>query len=1688
MVYKRYIKKKVNGRTILCGPYYYESRKENGKVISTYLGTKRPKSYKRNLIKNFPNKYLIFAGVLLLVLITFVNLVILLKPVTTGEITVILEEKVYQQGEQLRGNVVLTLKQGELIPADTIVLVNNVGDISEFLLSDLLTEPTIQGDFFVAGTTISGTGQGYGVAGEKTIYPEVQFTMEIEKLIINPLGSENKENITYEGLEETQSETTFLPMKESYYEVNGTVSYGNPFIHRLKEGEVARIIWSSQPVILSQSPKSVTITTEYSEIEQGFGQDYLLNETADFKTDLTSLNLLAKQGLLIINFSYNNTILAFLSESIIVETNQSEPNISTTQENASIDTPVKWKKNIKLHNPGTVRVKVPKVSSDIKVFKSGIEISFTTENQTNFTEIIIDDDGLEYDVEYNTPAPIVVEEELPNKKRLKVSSPEEVHYQDVLIYTNIPESLNIRDSDKVKIKWIEQDTFITPTLIQDTDTNQIYDYIEFIAPQLSNQTFEIFIEVLNIQSYPTVGGNWTVAFNTSGTADLTIRAINATTWSDTTETEDLKFLEIKCGDVVQSYQWIADSVFIQDYNCDGQTGFETSKVLTEGAHSLEFEFGTQKAYANNYAGQLTMDWGVVNNVGTSWVTVNLVHDYATPVIVATYNLPSASDPPAVARITNVGTNSFDVRIQNPGDLTTPTPGDVHYIVIEEGDWTLPGGASIEAYTYTSTTTSEKSNRNKDPQRTYTNSYTNPVVLGQVMSFNDPLWSAFWCTADSGTGAANPPSATSLYTGKEVGEDTVIARNDEVVGYIVIEQGSGDIDGIEYRAELGPDSLNGVGNAPPYFYSFSSAFSTIPKVAILSQAAMDGNNGGWAVLFGASPLTTTQVGLAIDEDIIADTERAHTTEQAGYLIFEIAGSYPSNSPPDTPQDIECDGVPGAGSCDITINSEVILEATGSTDVDPITYYLEAELDNFIDSGDQEPGTQQLIASGGGTTLGETGEVVFPNGDGSTHSISFQNTYNSAPIVVAAPVTENSVNENYINRVITSVTTTGFDIRLCIDAGTSDCTPPEADETIHYFVFDVDEVNTYPWIAVGTQIGVTTNAADTAISFGKTFSNAPLVWVQSQTYNQAGNQMAASAWVDDITTTGANIQGCTHQGISNTCDSATPSETFAWVAIDIASAGFDSALNFQAGTTSVNGPTWSTITWNPTYTDARIMVTINDDSGGQDPKFPWARDIDTTTPDVKQCEQDGFNDCDNHNTNPAAWFTMEQGSMTVGGGTPDNEATTNWQIYNDVFSSSNININEIQVEVIVSNYDNSGSTVAVNNMPDLELEIWDSIQFVNIGTFSVNSAGTYSLIITNPTILTAWETTTNTDLRIRGIDFDYFDALNFDQINFNSVIITINNKQWTSIGSHLEGSTFNWDIDNPIVVPDQQDVNLRARAIDLTGSNFYSNYFTKNPTSPYLEISRGANTPPTIDQPSASIANQNPTDGGTGITQVAFTVEVTDLDGTADIQDATLIAQVTSPDTLVTNIATCINPTPIDTDTKTYDCTINMNYYDEPGDWELYVEIQDLATATGTTTIPAYFLYTLLKSIKMDFPAGALSWPVLNPGDPDVYSDNDPSVIENLGNYEGAILITGYDLIGADATPFPVDNFRAGPVSGSECSATQLQDSNSVSITGSSLARGAGATENIYYCISSVPAIRSQPYSTTNPPSQSWTIII
>ena len=364
-------------------------------------------------------------------------------------------------------------------------------------------------------------------------------------------------------------------------------------------------------------------TTIYPEIVVALNQtiNTTINNTANFTDENITLNLS------IGNITANITI-----------TNESYK--SLVQEMAEIGKPVKWKKiivldeetsNFRKYVPsGALNYQVQIVNDTPSQNRSRaferLSLNRTAGNVTlnetvveSLRESNVSVDNYVYEIIYETPAPELIEGKQArlNDRFLKnVTVSSDYHYTNVLTYTSIPEMKGA----KGKLHWILNGTKLDVTdnetvnfSLVDTNGNGLYDRAQWITPHLSNQSFEVevSITVLNVQSFPSVGGNWTVRFETTGMADLIISAVGGTTWSNANEDNDLKFLEIKCGDDILSYTWENNSVVIGNYSCD-KTGYEISKVLTNGKHHLKFQFGDEVAYAHNQAGDI-----YVNNSPTS---------------------------------------------------------------------------------------------------------------------------------------------------------------------------------------------------------------------------------------------------------------------------------------------------------------------------------------------------------------------------------------------------------------------------------------------------------------------------------------------------------------------------------------------------------------------------------------------------------------------------------------------------------------------------------------------------------------------------------------------------------------------------------------------------------------------------------------------------------------------------------------------------------------------------------------------------------------------------------------------------------------------------------------------------------------------------------------------------------------
>ncbi len=198
------------------------------------------------------------------------------------------------------------------------------------------------------------------------------------------------------------------------------------------------------------------------------------------------------------------------------ELNMSEISTSLVQGNATLGEVVQWTHTINASGPVSIEVALPKGASNVSVEK--IKSNEKNDRTREMKAISIDKEGkaslkenrdeseskdkvkieLGADenvafVRYYTNAPSSTEEEDLRSKRVNVAGHDEVHYTDVLVFSELNESWNVMNADKVKVYWEENESFLPTLSVKDKNNNSIYDYVEWIAPQLSNQTYTIIV-------------------------------------------------------------------------------------------------------------------------------------------------------------------------------------------------------------------------------------------------------------------------------------------------------------------------------------------------------------------------------------------------------------------------------------------------------------------------------------------------------------------------------------------------------------------------------------------------------------------------------------------------------------------------------------------------------------------------------------------------------------------------------------------------------------------------------------------------------------------------------------------------------------------------------------------------------------------------------------------------------------------------------------------------------------------------------------------------------------------------------------------------------------------------------------------------------------------------------------------
>ena len=197
MTYKKYIKR--NGKVY--GPYLYESKRVNGKVISEYIGQGKEKQKRK--IKNLP--YLLIPLVL-----GFAFFIIFSG---SGPFTgkAILSLNTINSSNTYTGNISLNLLKGELLPANSIIKIKNSNKTYILQLNQTLSEKTTNGTYYSKQIYLSSSGEGYGKMGTKLIPKTVFFKIKLISQNQKQINS-TKANSTSSPQTDTNQNSSILPL------------------------------------------------------------------------------------------------------------------------------------------------------------------------------------------------------------------------------------------------------------------------------------------------------------------------------------------------------------------------------------------------------------------------------------------------------------------------------------------------------------------------------------------------------------------------------------------------------------------------------------------------------------------------------------------------------------------------------------------------------------------------------------------------------------------------------------------------------------------------------------------------------------------------------------------------------------------------------------------------------------------------------------------------------------------------------------------------------------------------------------------------------------------------------------------------------------------------------------------------------------------------------------------------------------------------------------------------------------------------------------------------------------------------------------------------------------------------------------------------------------------------------------
>ncbi|MEO1015940.1 MAG: H-type lectin domain-containing protein [Pseudomonadota bacterium] len=304
----------------------------------------------------------------------------------------------------------------------------------------------------------------------------------------------------------------------------------------------------------------------------------------------------------------------------------------------------------------------------------------------------------------------------------------------------------------------------------------------------------------------------------------------------------------------------------------------------------------------------------------AFTSVTFQQPFDTIPVVVSLPTTQGGDSSAL-RIRNVTTTGFEIAAVEPTGNDGPHVSmTVDYVAMEPGILTLPGGGVAVAGFHT-TSTVQRAGVVGGP------SGWDAIGFGTALPATAAVIADIQ-TMNSETGA--PPGAPSIPWLTVVmrnpttsGVEIALERSEvsagsvapETIGWIAFPQGlSGAFSGVNggsvsWRASGAPTNIVGYANTCVTNVFSPTAWTSARVVA--AKTSRNGSDGGW---LRRCSLSSTTIGLQVDEDIANDSDRSHIAEAAAILAFSDSfhATFEGDLTAAKTVSIEEDPVTGAGA--------------------------------------------------------------------------------------------------------------------------------------------------------------------------------------------------------------------------------------------------------------------------------------------------------------------------------------------------------------------------------------------------------------------------------------------------------------------------------------------------------------------------------------------------------------------------------------------------------------------------------------------------------------------------------------------------------------------------------------------------------------------------------------------------------